>query len=386
MSSQGKDMQPSAQDEASVSEWAQEFDTDAPAQRSDSERFDRAVEMGVEAAQSLERDETLGLIPPRRRSRRFPISLLLAGTLALSVAGVAHAPHNDDSASSTQQGQSASRVPIEEKPPVQIEKQPDGSYRAHVTLNPANRLSETQTVEIPEDVVKSDKPWAMSIHGAIDTASAVRISCKPVLFYDDASGAGETVFYSDWCQEAASVSQSNNFIWEGAVGTEDSTDFSDSSQSSVEQVFALPGHFPKVISFGHRETIPKVTFTGAAAQLDVDFLPVEAIAVPWDKSEPVKGSDSMFIAFSGSLDDLALDFDGGTIMLYGYVPSADGADKGGQWSPLLIKSSGYRKDELKLNTKAIDQYGFTRADASGYLFVEVKAKEFAHSPLWWRLS
>lgn len=349
-------------------EWAQEIDTEGAAKRrSASERFDRAIEMGVKASQTLERDKTLGLIPSSGRSRRRFVAVLAAVLLLVGAVTVSLGTHHSNAPTSVSQQKqdvpaAENNAPVvqdeDETTFIQAKEQPDGSYRAHLTLTHGTQgLRDTQQVAVPEKIVlDTSQPWIMRVKGSVDESSQYGRSCKPLLSYNSESGGKSTVSYSDACRNM--------------------------QQSAVEELYALPAPFPTVKDkeSDYKVITPGVAFTGGGVHLDVDFLPVSAIAVSWGTNEPLKGNMSTFIAFSGSLEDLKLNFGYCRVALYIYKPSEGFRYLNDPHAVSIMPEhySGMLKQDL------IKELGFDRDDASGYLFIEIMEK--GSRPPWWQLN
>ncbi|MBR6458581.1 MAG: hypothetical protein IKS49_00275 [Actinomycetaceae bacterium] len=344
-------------------EWAQEIDAEGAAELpSASERFDHAIEMGVQAAQKLERDETLGLIHSSRRSPRRSAAVIAAGALILAGVVVALGSHYSKTPAPTTQQQQDVPAAQDDAPEahneeettfIQTKEEPGGSFGAHVKLTHGTQgIRDTQRVEIPEKIVlDTSQPWFMRVTGFVDESSRYGKSCTPVLSYNGEFGEKSTVNYDDACRNI--------------------------QESTFEKMYTLPAPFPTV---KHKEITPEVAFTGGGVQFDVDFFPVSAVALPWDTSESLDGNTSTFIAFSGSLDNLALEFGNCRVALSIYKPSEGFRYLNDPYAVSIMPDEylGVLKQEL------IKELGFDRDDASGYLFVEII--ESGSKPPWWQLG
>ncbi|MBR6458584.1 MAG: hypothetical protein IKS49_00290 [Actinomycetaceae bacterium] len=385
-----KDFHSTAHGNTYKPEWAEEFDTDKPASpRSDSERLDRAIERGVEAAEALERDETLGLIPPRQRSRRRPAAMLAALVIAGAGVGVALSPKQSELPSSSQQeieegqqksgGDQQESQQEEEETPIEPTKRDDGIYSAHVVLETSKYDSEKYVI-VPSAVESHKRPWAIRVHTTIDTSSQWMSSC---LIRNGLHGG--LITRTDWCDELDRESKVAIVEWREAVGEHrpNDNDYSWMRQSDVEQIHPLP----KIkTSYDPKEQEATLKVSGASVSMDIDFIPVSTLAVPWDRSEPLRGNNSTFIAFSGSLDNLTLNYGGGDLALYAYGRSVCGSSDEDGWVNLKKDDNAY-KVLTDLKTECIDELGFNKENASGYLFVEARTNAYdASSPLWWTLN
>ncbi|MBR6458586.1 MAG: hypothetical protein IKS49_00300 [Actinomycetaceae bacterium] len=354
-------------------EWAQEIDvTSDAAQHSDSEIFDQAVEMGVEAARGLERDEKLGLIPPRQRPRRRIAALIVALVLAGVGVGIAIATHYSDSSSTSQQEEAApenhdesdeqkevsddekegeSAQVDKEKPPIQPEKQPDGSYHTQFVF-----LDDRQKILVPAEVLTSTEPWVMRIHG---------------------SDYGENSFYTFVKLEII-----NDRGW-NIVNPYIDYQLLDSQPRSTTCDYTIPLILNAEVERYYPLSKNSIVDFHGSGQLDVDFLPVSVGATQWNTSEPLKGSFSDVIAFSGSLENLRFHFGKcKKCEIYAYDPS----DR--VW--VVINKSDYDK-EKRTNVNIpkpenIKKLGFDKPDSSGYLFVYVWKEPSHDEQTWWYLE
>lgn len=381
------DFRSTAHGDTYTPEWAEEFDTDeSTTQRSDSERLDRAIERGVEAAEALERDKILGLIPSRQRSRRRPVAMLAALVIAGAGIGIALSSQYGHSASSSssQQGIEGEQQKSEgeqqesqqeEAPLIDATKQDDGTYRAHVVLE-ASEDDITKHVRVPSAVEAGKRPWAIRVHATIDTSSPWVASCKI-----ENGVHGGSITETDWCDRADVYSRPSIAEWRDAVGDQEPNGYSWTRRSDVDQIHILP---TIKRSYDPKDQDAILDVVGASVSIDIDFIPVSALAVPWDRSEPLKGTNSTFIAFSGSLEDLTLKYGGGDLTLYAYSRRACRLSVPGWQS--LSKIHDSREISTDLKTECIDELGFNDEDASGYLFVEARSGVYSPDPLWWVLK
>lgn len=370
-------------------EWAEEFDTDESAtQRSDSERLDRAIERGVEAAEALERDETLGLVAPRQRSRRRPVAMLAVLIIAGAGVGIALSSQYGQSASSSSSQQEVEEdkqkseedqqesQQEKEEPPIAPTKQDDGTYRAHVVLE-ASKYDVEKYVIVPRAVESAKEPWAIRVHATIDTSSQWMSSC---LIRNGLHG--ELITHTDWCDELDRDSRASIVEWSDAADDHESKDYSWMRQSDVEQIHILPTIKTR---YDPKNQAATLKVSGESVSMDIDFIPVSALAVPWDRSEPLRGDNSTFIAFSGSLKDLTLNYGSGDLELYAYGRVACGSYDNDGWASLKKERNAY-KVLTDIKTECIDKLGFNDEDASGYLFVEARSNAYSSYPLWWVLK
>lgn len=376
-------------------EWAREFDTDTPNRRSDSENFDRAIEMGVRAAEGLEREklrassssskskkpqtkekqnkgrhakENQSSLQKRQNEGRltkksqgknhtlgdvlawlvvpvFCVALLSFGLWMDSRDhGKTYSTQNDNSSYSSRKQPTFSAV--KEPPSIEPEKQDDGSYHVHIELG-----STPGRVKIPTELARShDEPWVMRVRG--DIGEFTFSHCNSQLLEHKASGNywDRIEKYPDWCGET--------------------------KEHTFEHVASFPTEFNRGIG-----SPVVLDFYGWNAQLDIDFFPISAIAVPWNTSEPLKGSDSTPVVFSGSLEGLKLSFGSSRVGFRVYNPS------NGAYFDLAPYDVPDVTEHFSSEAKAevIKKLGFDRDDASGYIIVDVKEKWPTGTP-WWQLN
>lgn len=361
-----------------TNEWGEHIDTKTPiGQRTDAERFEHALDMGLKAAEVLERDENLGLISPRKRPRYRLLAALAAGSIVLTgVGAIAVATHyarptpseqsnsheesfgnsNGQSVPLTDQERSDKTGNKQEtqnqeeakKPDVIAEANDDGSYHAHVDLSYTDGKAGTTTVQIPAKAARAIKPWVMRVHTTIDHTKKYVPSCDMTLTFETSYGDEWTEQYYDRCR-----TDSNTLDYTVPLFPNLSTD--------SDKV----GHAPSVL-----------TVSGGNAQLDLDFLLISAAAVAWDTSEPLKGSDSTIVAFSGSLKDLKLHHGGNDIDLFLYAP--------GNTSITRLNDPYTSSSKPAIKRELIEELGYDESDASGYLFVKIKSR--SSQPSWWQLN
>ncbi|MBR6458573.1 MAG: hypothetical protein IKS49_00235 [Actinomycetaceae bacterium] len=397
-------------------EWAREFDTDTPNQRSDSESFDRAVEMGVEAAEALEREklrasspspkskkpqtkekqskkpqttkkqnkghhakaqedrglrtqkrQNKGSLTKRSHDKKESISDTSGtlGTALYMLFGIgliaafaflgswvdshtdnkpSHSTQRNNSSYSTQKQHPVSKV--KEPSSIQPEKQDDGSYHAHVELG-----STPGRVKIPTEVARSfSEPWVMRVRGDIGESSFSTCMSQLMVHKVSRNYWDRIAKYPDWCEE------------------------------TKEHAFERWASFPTELNRGMNSPVA-LDFYGWNARLDIDFLPISAIAVQWNTSEPLKGSDSTFVAFSGSLEGLKLSFGSARVSFRVYNPT------NGAYLDLTPYDVPDVTENFSTEAKAevIKKLGFDRDDASGYIFVDVKESAQSGSS-WWQLN